>query len=489
MNKSIEDIYKGYLKKEFTPTEILNQYLDRINKVDKSLNSFTEIFETKVKKDSKKLDNLFCDEKNISNPLFGIPISLKDIFLVKDSICTCGSKMLKNYVSNYNSTVYEKLNNLNVLLIGKNNMDEFAMGSSTETSFFGPTANPWDQSRVPGGSSGGSAAAVSAGLSCISLGTDTGGSIRQPASFCGVVGMKPTYGRISRFGMIAFSSSLDQAGPITNTVKDSAIVLDAISGFDSKDSTSLNLKPTNSYQSLINDKFSFKDFVFGVPSSLLEEGLDTEVRSRFNELLSSLKSLGAKLIDIELPHAKFSVATYYIIAPSEASSNLSRFDGIRYGFNDNGYENQDLVETYIKNRSLGFGEEVKRRIMLGTYSLSSGYYDAYYLKAIKVKKLIENDFKEVFKKVDAVLTPTCPELPFKLGEKKNDPLQMYLSDILTIPANLAQLPAISIPIGLSSNNLPIGVQLASDKLNENAMMKMAYLIEQEVSFSKTSLNI
>ncbi len=481
MKRTIEDIHKGYSKKDFSPSELIQEYLSKIKNLDTKINSYTEVFDDKVVKHAKELDKIL--HKNENNFLFGVPISLKDIFLVKDEKCTCSSKMLKNYVSNYDSCVYEKLSKRNILLLGKNNMDEFAMGSSTETSFFGPTMNPWDISRVPGGSSGGSAASVSAGFSCASLGTDTGGSIRQPASFCGIVGLKPTYGRVSRFGMIAFSSSLDQAGPLANSVNDAAIILDSVTGFDSRDSTSLNLKPTNSYNSLINDTYSFSDFTFGVPSKLLEIGLDDEIRYKFDELIKNLKKLGAKVIDIDLPYAKYAVATYYIIAPSEASSNLSRFDGIRYGFSEES-ENGDLIESYINNRSKGFGEEVKRRIMLGTYSLSSGYYDAYYLKAIKVKQLISNDFRNAFSNVNSILTPTCPELPFKLGEKKNDPLKMYLSDILTIPANLAQLPSISIPLGLSNQNLPIGIQLTGNRLDEVNLLKMASLLEKEINFTK-----
>jgi aspartyl-tRNA(Asn)/glutamyl-tRNA(Gln) amidotransferase subunit A len=438
------------------------------------------LFEESATKRSILLDDDVI-KKNYKSLIHGIPISLKDIFLVKNELCTCGSKMLSNYISNYNSTVYEKLNAAGAIILGKNNMDEFAMGSSTETSFFGPTFNPWDYDKVPGGSSGGSAAAVAAGLAIASIGTDTGGSIRQPASFCGVVGLKPSYGRISRFGMIAFSSSLDQAGPLTVSVNDAAILLDILSGFDSKDSTSANLPSTQSYNLLKKEDFSPKEFTIGIPSTMLEEGLDKEIEKNFKILVKSLKGTGFRIKDIKLPNAQFAVATYYIIAPSEASSNLSRYDGVRYGFSED-VNDGTLEEFYVNNRSKGFGDEVKRRIMLGTYALSSGYYDAYYLKAIKVKNMIIDDFNKAFQEVDCILSPTCPELPFNVGEKKNNPLSMYLSDILTIPANLAELPSISIPFMLSGDGLPIGVQLTTNKMEENKLLMISSLIEKEVDF-------
>ena len=389
--------------------------------------------------------------------------------------------MLENYVSNYDSTVGNHLVSKGAIIVGKTNMDEFAMGSSTETSFFGPTLNPWDNERVPGGSSGGSAASVAGELAVASIGTDTGGSIRQPASFCGIVGLKPTYGRVSRFGMIAFASSLDQAGPLTLNVNDSAILLDSMSGFDERDTTSLKLEPTNCYESLKANNFEPNEFNIGIPNDLLKNGLDPEIEESFNELVDKLRRLGFGIKDVELPSFKYAVAIYYIIAPSEASSNLSRYDGIRYGFSEDSVT-KSLDDFYVNNRSLGFGEEVKRRIMLGTYALSSGYYDAYYLKAVRVKKMIENDFVKAFKEVDCILSPTSPELPFKLGEKKDNPLSMYLSDILTIPANLAGLPSISLPYSISSSNLPIGAQLTSDKLCEESLLKVSSIIENEVKF-------
>ncbi|MBT89422.1 MAG: Asp-tRNA(Asn)/Glu-tRNA(Gln) amidotransferase GatCAB subunit A [Spirochaetales bacterium] len=477
---SIENIVNGFKNKEFLPSEVTKNLFDNIKKIDSKLNTYISLFEESATKRSILLDDDVI-KKNYKSLIHGIPISLKDIFLVKNELCTCGSKMLSNYISNYNSTVYEKLNAAGAIILGKNNMDEFAMGSSTETSFFGPTFNPWDYDKVPGGSSGGSAAAVAAGLTIASIGTDTGGSIRQPASFCGVVGLKPSYGRISRFGMIAFSSSLDQAGPLTVSVNDAAILLDILSGFDSKDSTSANLPSTQSYNLLKKEDFSPKEFTIGIPSTMLEEGLDKEIEKNFKILVKSLKGTGFRIKDIKLPNAQFAVATYYIIAPSEASSNLSRYDGVRYGFSED-VNDGTLEEFYVNNRSKGFGDEVKRRIMLGTYALSSGYYDAYYLKAIKVKNMIIDDFNKAFQEVDCILSPTCPELPFNVGEKKNNPLSMYLSDILTIPANLAELPSISIPFMLSGDGLPIGVQLTTNKMEENKLLMISSLIEKEVGF-------
>tara|TARA_B100000676_G_scaffold313004_1_gene390590 strand:- start:295 stop:1758 length:1464 start_codon:yes stop_codon:yes gene_type:complete len=486
MNKkeflTIEEIAEGFRSQDFTPSSILDYFFNNINQ-NRKINAFISTYEDDAKLMAEKFDKLF-KEGNELDILSGIPISLKDIFLVKDKLCTCGSKMLSNYISNYDSTVKKKLTEKGAIILGKTNMDEFAMGSSTETSFFGPTLNPWDLDRVPGGSSGGSAASVAGKLAPASIGTDTGGSIRQPASFCGVVGLKPTYGRVSRYGMIAFASSLDQAGPLTLSVNDSAILLDAVSGFDERDTTSLKLPPTNCYESLKKNDFSPNDYVIGIPYNLLEEGLDPEVKNNFNILVEKLKSSGFRVEEVSLPNSKYAVAIYYIIAPSEASSNLSRYDGIRYGLS-NDSDVDSLDDFYVMNRSEGFGEEVKRRIMLGTYALSSGYYDAYYLKAVKVKKMIEDDFGKAFEKVDCILSPTSPELPFKLGEKKDNPLSMYLSDILTIPANLAQLPSISIPFNVSSSNLPIGAQLTGDKLCEESLLKISSLIEKEVDFKIT----
>jgi len=476
---TIESLAEGFRSQSFLPSDILEIYLKNIKEQSK-INAYISIYEDEARKKASEQDKLFKEGREL-DILCGIPISLKDIFLVKDKLCTCGSKMLENYVSNYDSTVGNHLVSKGAIIVGKTNMDEFAMGSSTETSFFGPTLNPWDNERVPGGSSGGSAASVAGELAVASIGTDTGGSIRQPASFCGIVGLKPTYGRVSRFGMIAFASSLDQAGPLTLNVNDSAILLDSMSGFDERDTTSLKLEPTNCYESLKANNFEPNEFNIGIPNDLLKNGLDPEIEESFNELVDKLRRLGFGIKDVELPSSKYAVAIYYIIAPSEASSNLSRYDGIRYGFSEDSVT-KSLDDFYVNNRSLGFGEEVKRRIMLGTYALSSGYYDAYYLKAVRVKKMIENDFVKAFKEVDCILSPTSPELPFKLGEKKDNPLSMYLSDILTIPANLAGLPSISLPYSISSSNLPIGAQLTSDKLCEESLLKVSSIIENEVKF-------
>ena len=481
---TIETIAEGFRNEDFKPSEVMEAFLENI-KVKSELNAYIDTYEDDAVSKAAEFDKLFKEGREDLPILSGIPISLKDIFLVKDKICTCGSKMLSNYVSNYDSTVKKRLDDQGVIILGKTNMDEFAMGSSTETSYFGPTLNPWDHERVPGGSSGGSAASVAGRLAVASIGTDTGGSIRQPASFCGIVGLKPTYGRVSRYGMVAFSSSLDQAGPLTHNVRDSAILLDTLSGFDNRDTTSLKQAPTKCYEALKKNDFSPSEFKIGIPYDLLREGLDSEIDQSFNLLVAQLEKMGFKIIDVSLPSSKYAVAIYYIIAPSEASSNLSRYDGIRYGFNEESTP-ETLEEFYVKNRSAGFGEEVKRRIMLGTYALSSGYYDAYYLKAIKVKRMMQKDFNEAFKKVDCILTPTSPELPFKLGEKKDNPLSMYLSDILTIPANLAELPSISIPFSISSSNLPIGLQLTSNKLCEDTLLKVSSILEREVGFkSKT----
>ena len=477
---TIESVAEGFKNQDFKPSEILEAFLENI-KVKHKLNAYIDTYVDEALTKASEFDDLFKQGKEDLSLLSGIPISLKDIFLVKDKICTCGSKMLSDYVSNYDSTVKTRLQDKGAIILGKTNMDEFAMGSSTETSYFGPTLNPWDHKRVPGGSSGGSAASVAGRLAVASIGTDTGGSIRQPASFCGIVGLKPTYGRVSRYGMIAFSSSLDQAGPLTHNVHDSAILLDALSGFDSRDATSLKLAPTKCYEALKKNDFSPSEFKIGIPYDLLKKGLDSEIGENFTLLVAKLKKMGFQITDVSLPSSKYAVAIYYIIAPSEASSNLSRYDGIRYGFNEK-TTSETLDEFYVKNRSAGFGEEVKRRIMLGTYALSSGYYDAYYLKAIKVKRMIEEDFNEAFKDVDCILTPTSPELPFKLGEKKDNPLSMYLSDILTIPANLAELPSISIPFATSSSNLPIGAQLTANKLCEESLLKVSSIVENEVGF-------
>ncbi|GJM16142.1 MAG: glutamyl-tRNA(Gln) amidotransferase subunit A [Thermodesulfobacteriota bacterium] len=465
-------------QKELSPLELTKSILERIQEKDERLNTYITVLSEKALESAKKAEEEISSG-NYLGPLHGIPLGLKDIFVTKDITTTCGSKMLENFIPPYNATVTQKLLDSGAVILGKNNMDEFAMGSSTETSYFGPTANPWDLKRVPGGSSGGSASATAASLCLGSVGTDTGGSIRQPAALCGVVGMKPTYGRVSRFGMIAFASSLDQAGPLTNTVEDTAIILSAISGADPKDSTCLDIPVPDYTQSLKSD---LKGLKIGIPKEYFVEGMDKDVEDASKKAISEMENLGAEIVEISLPHTQYAVLTYYIIAPSEASSNLARYDGVKYGFRAE--DTQTLREMYFKTRAQGFGDEVKRRIMLGTYALSSGYYDAYYLKAQKVRTLIKNDFDEAFKNVDAIVAPTTPEVAFKIGEKTQDPIKMYLSDVLTIPCNIAGLPGISIPCGYSSNGLPIGIQVLAKPFDEETVIHVAHAYEQNTNWGE-----
>ncbi|MGB3364462.1 MAG: Asp-tRNA(Asn)/Glu-tRNA(Gln) amidotransferase subunit GatA [Thermodesulfobacteriota bacterium] len=465
-------------KKELSPVELTQSILERINKIDDNLNSYVTVLAEKALESAKKAEEDITNG-NYLGPLHGIPLGLKDIFITKDITTTCSSKMLENFIPPYDATVTEKLLNSGAVIVGKNNMDEFAMGSSTETSYFGPTKNPWDIERVPGGSSGGSASATAASLCLGSVGTDTGGSIRQPAALCGVVGMKPTYGRVSRFGMIAFASSLDQAGPITKTVEDTALILNAISGHDPKDSTCLNIPVPDYTKSLKSD---LKGLKIGIPKEYFVDGMDKDVENSSRKAISAMEELGAEIVEISLPHTEYAVLTYYIIAPSEASSNLARYDGVKYGFRAEGAES--LRDMYFKTRAQGFGNEVKRRIMLGTYALSSGYYDAYYLKAQKVRTLIKNDFDEAFKNVDAIVAPTTPEVAFKIGEKTQDPIKMYLSDVLTIPCNIAGLPGISVPCGFSSDGLPIGIQVLGKPFDEETVIHVAHAYEQSTNWGE-----
>ncbi len=417
--------------------------------------------------------------------LWGVPVAVKDNICVEGEETTCGSKILKGFISPYNATVIEKLLNAGAIIYGRTNQDEFAFGSSCETSCYGPTRNPRDPQRVPGGSSGGSAACVADHTAIASLGSDTGGSIRQPASFCGVVGMKPTYGRVSRYGLIAFASSLDQIGPITKDVKDNALLLQAIAGYDPKDSTSANL-PVPDYLNFLGK--DIKGMKVGIPKEYIQSGLNADVKNSLDHAVKILESLGAKSQQISLPHTSHAVNVYYIVAPSEASSNLARFDGVRFGFRDKSAPS--LLEMYENTRGQGFGAEVKRRIILGTYSLSSGYYDAYYLKAMKVRTKIKNDFDEAFKKVDVILTPTTPSAAFRLGEKTTNPLEMYLSDIFTISANLAGIPAISLPGGLAPDTqLPLGLQLLGRPFEEGQLYQIAYAFEQATDFHKKLGNV
>jgi len=463
-------------KGEISPVELTEAVLGRIGKLDEKLNAYITVLGDRALEDARSAEKEITSGKR-RGPLHGIPIALKDIFVMKGAPATCGSRMLENFMSPYDATVTKKLLSAGAIITGKNNMDEFAMGSSTETSYFGPTKNPWDTERVPGGSSGGSAAATSASLCLGSVGTDTGGSIRQPAAFCGVVGMKPTYGRVSRFGMIAFASSLDQAGPLTKTVEDTAIILNAISGHDANDSTCANF-PVPDYTLSLKD--DIKGMKIGVPKEYFIEGMEGEVEDAARKAISVLESLGGEIVEISLPHTEYAVLTYYIIAPSEASSNLARYDGVKYGYRAKGAHS--LGEMYLKTRAEGFGNEVKRRIMLGTYALSSGYYDAYYLKAQKVRTLIRKDFDEAFKEVDVIVAPTTPEVAFKAGEKSGDPIKMYLCDVLTIPCNIAGLPGISLPCGFSSNGLPIGLQILGKAFDEGTVLNAAHAYEREAGW-------
>ncbi len=460
-------------KDSLAASRVLEQLFKRIDALDSSIRAFVLV-------NKEKLSGVkaACPGKR-AGKLAGIPIAIKDNISVKDELTTCASRILEGFKPPYDATVIRKLKDEGAVLMGKANMDEFAFGSSCETSCYGPTHNPWDVERIPGGSSGGSAAAVASDETILALGSDTGGSIRQPASLCGVVGMKPTYGRVSRYGLIAFASSLDQIGPITKDVTDAAILLGVIAGHDEMDSTSVDLPVPDYAKSLVND---VKGLRIGVPKEYFVKGLDKEVEDSVKRSIGVLKSLGAEIIDISLPHTEYAVSTYYIIGPAEASSNLARFDGVQYGLRDKNA--RDMIDMYIRTRSKGFGNEAKRRILLGTYCLSSGYYDAYYLKAQKVRTKIKEDFDKAFTVCDCIVTPTSPTPAFKIGEKADDPLGMYLSDIYTIPANLAGLPAVSIPCGFSGNSLPIGLQILAKPFDEETIFRTAYTFEQNTDFHR-----
>jgi len=452
--------------------ELVNDIFSKIDSKDSEINSYICTTKELAILQAENIDKLIQNEK-ILPPLAGIPIAIKDNICTKGVVTTCASKMLQNFISPYESTVSNKLWSSGGICLGKTNLDEFAMGSSTETSIFGVTSNPWDFNRVPGGSSGGSAASVAAGFCAAAIGSDTGGSIRQPASFCGVVGLKPTYGRVSRWGLVAFASSLDQIGPITNTVSDAAEILYSISGKDSFDSTCLD-KPVPNYLNDLNK--SIKDLKIGIIKECFQHpGLNPEVKDSVLSGVERFKNLGAEIIEIECPRFNDGIATYYVIAPSEASANLARYDGVKYGYRSN--EGSNLLDMTSKSRAEGFGNEVQRRILIGTYALSAGYSDAYYKKAQKVRTLIRKDFDNAFKKVDILLTPTCPTTAFMKGDFANDPLSMYLSDLLTVPANLAGLPAISIPCGFDTKGLPIGLQLIGNVLEEARILNAAHIFE------------
>lgn len=450
------------------PSRISEDVFGRIASVDDKVKAFVRVNNPKPLPVSKS-----------SGELSGIPVLIKDNICVSGEETTCASKILKGFKPPYDATVVRKLKAAGSVLIGKANMDEFAFGSSCETSCYGPTKNPWDLARIPGGSSGGSAAAVAADETILALGSDTGGSIRQPASLCGVVGLKPTYGRVSRYGLIAFASSLDQIGPITKDVEDAALLLGVIAGHDEMDSTSVKVSVPDYKRSLVKD---VKGLRLGVPKEYFIEGLDKEVSASVRKAIDILKDLGARVIEISLPHTQYAVSTYYIVAPAEASSNLARFDGVGYGFRAK--DPSDMIDMYVKTRSEGFGDEAKRRILLGTYCLSTGYYDAYYLKAQKVRTRIKEDFDNAFKLCDLIVTPTSPTPAFKIGEKASDPLGMYLSDVYTIPANLAGLPAISVPCGFSKEELPIGLQMLAKPFDEETIFRAAYSFEQATEHHK-----
>ncbi len=472
--------------KKVSVKELISEFISKIETYNPKLNAYITITKSKAIQQAEYIDKKFENKESLP-PLAGIPIAIKDNLCTKGVLTSCSSNMLKNFISPYESTVTKSLWDSGAICLGKTNLDEFAMGSSTETSAFGVTSNPWDFDRVPGGSSGGSAACVAAGLCSAAIGSDTGGSIRQPASFCGVVGLKPTYGRVSRWGLIAFASSLDQIGPITNNVSDAAELLYVISGKDPYDSTSLDESVPN-YLSELNN--SIKGLRIGLINQCFDHpGLDRDVKLSVLKGVEIFKSLGAEISYIDCPRFNDGIATYYVIAPSEASANLARYDGVKYGFRSNTYD--DLSDMTSKTRSQGFGDEVQRRILIGTYALSAGYSDAYYKKAQKVRTLIRNDFDNAFKKVDILLTPTCPTTAFLKGDYVNDPLSMYLSDLLTVPVNLAGLPAISIPCGLDDKGLPIGLQLIGNVLEENKILNAANIFEKEVKFStnKPSLKI
>ena len=468
---SIAELSKGLKNKEFSSVELTQHFLDRIGV--SSLNSYITVTDELALSQAKQADLKIA--KGTSKILTGIPYAHKDIFCTMGVKTSAGSKMLDSFISPYNATITQKFNDENMVMLGKTNMDEFAMGSSNENSFYGPVRNPWDQDRVPGGSSGGSAAAVAARIAPFATGTDTGGSIRQPASLCGITGIKPTYGRISRYGMIAYASSLDQAGPMTKTAEDAAIVLNSMAGFDPKDSTSAQ-KETPDYTKNLGK--SIKGLKIGLPKEFFSEGLDSNVEQVIMQSISQFESMGAKIHEISLPNSAYAIPTYYIVAPCECSSNLSRFDGVRYGYRCK--DPKDLNDLYLRSRSEGLGEEVKRRIMIGTYALSAGYYDAYYLKAQKVRQLISEDFKKAFKNVDVIMGPVSPTTAFEMGSHK-DSVSMYLADIYTLSANLAGLPGMSIPAGFSKN-LPVGLQLIGNHWSEETLLNAAHQFQLQTNW-------
>jgi len=473
---TIHQLHDLLVKKEVTSREATEALYRRIKKTEGKIKAYLLLTEEEAFRQADQVDRKIAKGEGIGG-LAGVPIGLKDILCTKGIRTTCASKILEGYIPFYDGTVIQKLKKREAVFLGKLNMDEFAMGSSTENSGFHITHNPWDLKRIPGGSSGGSAAAVAADECIAALGTDTGGSIRQPAACCGVVGLKPTYGRVSRYGLVAFASSLDQIGPITKDVEDSAILMNAISGYDPYDSTSVNVEVPDYKRSLKRDA---KGIRIGIPEEYFVEGMDPEVERSVKEAIDFFRKWGAEIQRVSLPHTEYAVAIYYIIATAEASSNLARYDGVKYGLRSKGY--RDLMEMYTQTRAKGFGKEVKRRIILGTYVLSAGYYEAYYRKASQVRTLMRKDFEEAFQKVDVIVAPTTPTPAFRIGEKTENPLQMYLSDIHTIPVNLAGIPAISIPCGFSHEGLPIGLQIMGKHFDEGMLLRVAYTFEQNTDF-------
>ena len=468
--KTIAQLAAGLKAGEFSSVELTEHYINRIKKFDTSLNSFVTVTDERALAQAQQADKMIAADNG--NALTGIPFAQKDIFCTDGVKTTCGSKMLDNFIAPYDATVIESFNNAGAVMLGKTNMDEFAMGSSNETSFYGAVKNPWDLDYVPGGSSGGSAASVAARLAPASTGTDTGGSIRQPAALCNLTGLKPSYGRVSRYGMIAFASSLDQAGTFTQTAEDAALMLGVMAGLDTKDSTSID-EPVPDYSANLNN--DVKGLKVGLPKEYFADGLDADVAKRVDDAINEYKKLGAEFVEISLPNTHLSVPAYYIVAPAECSSNLSRFDGVRFGHRCE--DPKDLEDLYKRSRGEGFGSEVKRRILVGAYALSSGYYDAYYLKAQKIRRLIANDFTEAFKKVDVIMSPTTPTPAFKIGEKNDDPISMYYSDIYTIAVNLAGLPGMSVPCGFV-NELPIGLQIIAPYFAEAKLLNVAHQYQQ-----------
>jgi len=476
--KSITELSQALAKGDFSSEELTRAYLDRIEKFGSELNALVTVTADEAIAAARAADQ--SRQKGDAGPLAGIPMMHKDIFCTEGVKTTCGSKMLDNFIAPYDAMVVSKYKQAGMPMLGKTNMDEFAMGSSNETSYYGPVKNPWDTETVPGGSSGGSAAAVAARLAPMATGTDTGGSIRQPAALCGITGLKPTYGRVSRYGMIAFASSLDQAGPMTCNAEDAALMMNVMAGFDERDSTSVE-KDVPDYTANLNE--SIKGLKIGLPKEYFGEGLDANVARVVDEAIKHYESLGAELVEISLPNTHLSVPTYYVVAPAECSSNLSRFDGVRFGHRCD--DPKDLEDLYKRSRGEGFGPEVKRRIVIGTFALSAGYYDAYYLKAQQLRHLISDDFKQAFEKVDVIMGPTTPEPAFKLGEKASDPISMYFSDIYTIATNLAGLPGMSIPAGFvhaGGRDMPVGLQLIGNYFDEGRLLNVAHQYQQNTDW-------